>query len=264
MVSFFVDPLLQLIIYFGYLISYPEQIHNYIIYSRLHKWKFINIQRNCFHELYFNHICLSEVVQRWCKLSRVIAAVQSLNHVQLFATCAAGLQHARLPCPSLSPRVYSNSCPLSESGHPIISSSSVPFSCLQSFSASGSFPMSQLFTSGGQSIGISVLPVNIQGWFLLGLTVLISLLPKGLSRVFPSITVWKLLSIDAIIIVTITRLLFMNAMNQTFCAVKRQATNSADTELAIFQGDKCLSRITQKNLNLLHSYEEEAYSAVRM
>ena len=72
------------------------------------------------------------------------------------------------------------------------------------------------------------------------------------------------MSIIAIIIVTITRLLFMNAMNQTFCAVKRQATNSAGTELAIFQGDKCLSRITQKNLNLLHSYEEEAYSAVRM
>ena len=216
MISFFVDPLLQLIICFAYLISYPKQIHNYIIYSRLRKWKFINIQRNCFHELYFNHICFSKVIQRWWKLSRVIAAVQSLNYIQLFATCAAGLQHARLPCPSLSPRVYSNSCPLSESCHPIISSSATPFSsCLQSFPSSVSFPMSQLFISGGQSIGISVLPMNIQGWFLLGLTVLISLLPKGLSRVFPSITVWKLLSI----ILAITRLLFMNAMNQTFCVV---------------------------------------------
>ena len=78
-----------------------------------------------------------------------------------------GLQRARLPCPSPFPRVYSNSCPLSRWCHPIISSSLVPFSsCLQSFPASGSFPMSQLFTSGGQSIGAwaSVLPVNISGW----------------------------------------------------------------------------------------------------
>ena len=86
-----------------------------------------------------------------------------------------GLQHARLPCPSPTPRVYSNSCPLCQWCHPIISSSVVPFSsCLQSFPASGSFPMSQFFTSGGQSIGVSastsVLPVNIQDWFLLGWT----------------------------------------------------------------------------------------------
>ena len=150
-----------------------------------------------------------------------------------------GLQHTRLPCPSPTPGAYSNSCPLSWWCHPTISSSVEPFSsCLQSFPASGSFLMSQFFTSAGQRIGVSasasVLPMKIQDWFLLGLTVLISLLPKGLSRVFPSITVWKLLSI----ILTITRLLFMNAMNQTFCAIKRQATNSADIEYAIFQGDK--------------------------
>ena len=107
-----------------------------------------------------------------------------------------GLQHARLPCPSLYPGVCSNSCPLSWWCLPTISSSVSPFSsCLQSFPASGSFPMSRLFASGGQSIGVpvsaSVLPMNIQGLFLLILTGLISLQSKGLSRVFSSTTVWK-------------------------------------------------------------------------
>ena len=100
--------------------------------------------------------------------------------------------HSRLPCPSLSPGVCSNSCPLSQWCHPTISSSA---SCPQSFSSSGSFPMSWFFTSGGQSTGAlasaSVLPMNIQGWFPLGLTDLISLLSKGLSRVFSSTTVQK-------------------------------------------------------------------------
>ena len=96
----------------------------------------------------------------------------------------------------LSPRVCSNSCPLSRWCHPTISSSFVPFSsCLQSFPASGSSLMSWLFTSGGWSIGVSasasVLPMNIQGWFPLGLTGLISLQSKGLSRVFSTTTVWK-------------------------------------------------------------------------
>ena len=107
-----------------------------------------------------------------------------------------GLQHARLRCPSPSPRVCSNSCPLSRWCHPTISSSVAPFSsCLQSFPASGSFPVSQLFASGGQSIEVSasasVLPMNIQDWFPLGLTGLISLLSKGFSRVFSSITVQR-------------------------------------------------------------------------
>ena len=101
--------------------------------------------------------------------------------------CPHGLQHARLP--RLSPRVCSNSCPLSQWCHPNISSSVTPFSsCLQSFPASGSFPVSQLFASGGQSIGASasasVLPMNIQDWFPLGWTGWISLQSKGLSRVF--------------------------------------------------------------------------------
>ena len=107
-----------------------------------------------------------------------------------------GLQQARFPCPSLSPRVCSNSCPLSQWCHPTILSSVVPFSSHpQSFPASGSFPMSQLFTLDGQSIGVSssasVLPMNIQGWFSLGSTGLISLLSKGLSRVFSSTAVGK-------------------------------------------------------------------------
>ena len=99
-----------------------------------------------------------------------------------------GLQYARLPCPSPTPRVYSNSCSLSRWCHPTISSSVVPFSsCLQSFLASGSFQMSWLFALCGQSIGASasapVLPKNIQGWFPLKLTGWISLQSKGLSRV---------------------------------------------------------------------------------
>ena len=106
-----------------------------------------------------------------------------------------GLQHASLPCPSLSHEVCSNSYPLVQWWHPTISFSVAPFSCPQSFPASGSFPVSQLLTSGGQSIGasssVSVIPVNIQGWFTLWLSGLLSLLSKGLSRVFSSITVWK-------------------------------------------------------------------------
>ena len=105
-----------------------------------------------------------------------------------------GLQHAGPPCPSLSPRACSNSCPLSRWCHPTILSSVISFSsCLQSFPASGSFLISQLFTSGGQRIeasaSASVLPVNMQGWFPLGLTGLISMLSKGLSRVFSNTTV---------------------------------------------------------------------------
>ena len=95
-------------------------------------------------------------------------------------------QHARQPCPSPSSWVCSNSCPLNWWCHPTISSFVVPFSCLQSFPASESFPVSWLFASGGQSIGASVsalvLPMNIQDWFPLGWTGLISLLSKGLSK----------------------------------------------------------------------------------
>ena len=107
-----------------------------------------------------------------------------------------GLQHTRLPCPSPTPGACSDSHPSSPWCYPTISSSVVPFSsCLQSFPASGSFPLNQFFASGGQSIGVSasasVLPMNIQDWFPLGLTGLTSLQSKGLSSVFSNTTVQK-------------------------------------------------------------------------
>ena len=118
----------------------------------------------------------------------------SVKSLHLFAPHR--LQHAKPPWPSPGPGVYSNSCPSRRWCHPTILPSVVPFSsCLQSFPASGSFPMSQLFTWGGQSIGVSasasVLPMNIQDWFPLGLTGLISLQSKGLSRVSSTTTVQK-------------------------------------------------------------------------
>ena len=107
-----------------------------------------------------------------------------------------GLQQAKPPSPSPTPGVYLNSCPLSQWCHPTISSSVIPFSsCPQSFPASGSFQMSQLFVSGGQIIGVSastsVLPMDTQDWSPLGWTGWISLLSKGLSRVFSNTTVQK-------------------------------------------------------------------------
>ena len=106
------------------------------------------------------------------------------------------LQHTRLACPSPTPKVCSNSCPSSRWCHPAISSSVFPFSSfLQSFPALGSFPRSQFFASGGQSIGasalVSVLPMNIQDWFPLGWTGLISLQSKGLSKFFSNTTLQK-------------------------------------------------------------------------
>ena len=149
------------------------------------------------------HYCLcliqfSPVQSVWIQFSSVqseFSSVQSLSD----SLWPHGLQHTRPPCPSPTPKVYSNSCPLSQWHHPTISSSLVPFSsCPQSFPASGSFLMSQLFTSGDQRIGVSasasVLPMNIQdswtSWSPLGWSGLI-LLSKGLSRVFSNITVQK-------------------------------------------------------------------------
>ena len=122
------------------------------------------------------------------------SSVQSLSRVWLFVTPWTAAHQAS--CPSPTPGAWSNSCPSSWWCHPTISSSVVPFSShLQSFKASGSFQMSQFFTSGGQSIGVSasasVLPVNIQDWFPLGCTGWISLQSKGLSRVFSNTTVQK-------------------------------------------------------------------------
>ena len=118
------------------------------------------------------------------------SSVQSLSRVWLHE-----LQHARPPCPSPTPGIHPNSCPLSQWCHPTISSSVIPFSHPQSFPASGSFQMSQLFASGGQSIGVSplasVLPKNTQGWSPLGWTGWISFQSKGLSRVFSYTTQFK-------------------------------------------------------------------------
>ena len=123
---------------------------------------------------------------------------EQFSSVQLCLTLydPHGLQHARLPWPSPTQRVSSNSCPSSWWCHPTISSSVARFSSfLQSFPEAGSFPMSQFFTLGGQNIGAStsasVLPMNIQGWFPLGWTGWIPLQSKGLSRVFSNTTVQK-------------------------------------------------------------------------
>ena len=125
-----------------------------------------------------------------------ISSVQSSRSVVSDSLWPHGLQHTRPPCPSPTPGVYSDSCPLSRWCHPTISSSVVPFpSHLQSFPASGSFQMRQLFPSGGQSIGVSasalVLPMNIQDWFPLGWPGCISWLFKGLSRLFSNTAVQK-------------------------------------------------------------------------
>ena len=119
------------------------------------------------------------------------ASVQFSHWVVSNSLWPHGLQHARLPCPSPTPKAYSNSHPSSQWCHPTISSSVIPFSShLQSFPASGSFPMSQLVTSGGQNIGASalasVLPMNIQEWFPLGLTGWISLQSKGSQESSPT------------------------------------------------------------------------------
>ena len=135
--------------------------------------------------------------EKGCRsLSVQFSSVQSSHSVMSDSLQPHGLQHTRPSCPSPTPRVYSNSCPMSQCCHPPILSSVIPFSPqLISFPASGSFPMTQFFKSGGQSIGVSastlVLPMNIQDWFPLGWTGWISLQSKRLSRVFSNTTVQK-------------------------------------------------------------------------
>ena len=143
------------------------------------------------YTLYYVH---NEIKQLREKISSSFSSVQSLSRVWLFATPWITAHQA--PCPSPTPRVHSNSCPLSWWCHPTIPSSVISFSsCLQSCPASGSFQMSLLFASGGQSIGVSasasVPPMNTQDWSHLEWTGWISLQSKGLSRVFPNTTVQK-------------------------------------------------------------------------
>ena len=133
-------------------------------------------------------------VHKW--IIHILGSVQFSRFVVSDSLPPHVLQYARPPCPSPTPRVHPNPCPLSRWCHPTISSSAVPFSsCPQSFPASGSFQMSQFFASSGQSFGVSaspsVLPMNIQDWSLLGWTDWISLQSKGLSRVFSNTTVQK-------------------------------------------------------------------------
>ena len=125
---------------------------------------------------------------------KTVSSVQFSHSVVSNSLWLHELQHDRPPCPSPTPTAYPNSCPLSWWCLPTTSSSVVPFSsCSQSYLASGSFQMSQLFASGGQTTGVSasasVLPMNIQDWFPLGWTGWISLQSKGLSRVFSNTTV---------------------------------------------------------------------------
>ena len=144
---------------------------------------------------------LHRVGHNWSNLAAATAfgianSVQFSRSVMFDSLRPHWPQHARPPCPSPTPGAYPNSCSLSRWCHPIISSSVVPFSsCPQSFPASGSFQNSQLFASGGQSIGVSastsVLPINTQDWSPLGWTGWISLQSKGLSGVFSNSTVQK-------------------------------------------------------------------------
>ena len=147
--------------------------------------------------LNFLLVCVQPAFERffsWPFLQDCVSSVQFSCSVMSNSLRPYGPQHASPPCPSPIPRVYSNSSPLSQWCHPATSSSVVPFSsCPQSLPASGSFQMSQLFTSGGQSVRVSasasVLPMNIQDSFPLGWTSWISLQSKGLSRVYSNTTV---------------------------------------------------------------------------
>ena len=139
-------------------------------------------------------LMLSQMLGAWKRDVWRISSVQTLSHVQLFVTLWTAARQASLSI-IITHGACSNSCPLSWWCHPNISPSIFLFtSCLQSLPASGSFPMSQLFLSGGQNTGASassILPINIQDWFPLGLIGLISLLSKGLSRIFSNNTVKK-------------------------------------------------------------------------
>ena len=140
-------------------------------------------------------VSVEVIISTWTYFYLLYQSVQFSLSVESDSSLPHGLQHSRAPCPLPSPRVYSNACPLSQWCHPTISSSVVPFSCLQFFPASGSFQMSQFFTLDDQSIGVSasasVLPMNTQDWFPFGWTGWNSLQSKGPSRVFSNTTVQK-------------------------------------------------------------------------
>ena len=175
----------------------PQPFHlNYGVTSQVLSWSLLSAQQwaNPFQIYSYNNMALLETLQwlpTWA--ARILSESHCCCYVASNSLRPHGPQHTRLLCPPLCPGVCSNACPLSRWCHPTISSSVI--SCLQCFPASGSFSVGQFFISGGQSIGASasasVLALNIQGRFSLGLTGLISLLSKGLSRVFSSTTVQK-------------------------------------------------------------------------
>ena len=158
---------------------FPEEFHTSCgSWTNVLLWAFWYLQH--YYQLNFTECILR--ANHWASVSQFSRSVKS-NSLR-----PHGLQHTRPPCPSLTPKAYSNSSPLSWWCHPTISSSVAPFSHLQSFPALWSFQMNQFFTSGGQSIGVSasasVLLMNIQDWFLLRWADWISFQSKGLSRVF--------------------------------------------------------------------------------
>ena len=176
-------------------ICHNQRTKSYTIFPTLLSVHQIELKKNNFKEC--THWTIKfEVKQLLTFKTSQILSVQFSHSVVSDFLWPHELQHARPPCPSPTPGVHPNPCPLSRWSHPTISSSVIPFSsCSQSFPASGSFQMSQLFASGGQSISISawasVLPMNIQDWFPLGWTGWISLQSKELSRVFSNTTVQK-------------------------------------------------------------------------
>ena len=174
------------------------ELYSRTSYLQLYPWRTLKM----FSFYSFQWKLRSESVSSWCipamKKFSIYYQINKLDDTLLFShsvmsdSATPWIQHARLLCPSPAPGAYSNSWPLSQWCHPTISSSVIAFSsCLQSLPASGYFLMSQFFASGGQSIGASasVLSMNIQNWFPLKWTALISLLFRGLSRVFSNTTV---------------------------------------------------------------------------
>ena len=174
----------------------PKSPIQSVLNNGLQKGEVVQTGFTNMHEPKFGVVYLSEFSREKEPTCLSVCLVLFSHSVMSLSLRPHGLQHARLPCPSPTPRAYSNSCPLSQWCHPSISSSVIPLSsCCQSFPASGAFPVSQVFSSGGQSTGVSVsasvLPVNIQYWFPLGWTGWISLQSKGLSIVFSNTAIQK-------------------------------------------------------------------------
>ena len=212
--------LLKLLLFFDYWQNFIKKVQRYFLFSKTmyYSWFYVVLVSDVQHSESVTHytypfsdsIPMRAITELWVEFpvlyhrSLLIIYFMHSNVTLLLFSCLVvsdslrlpGLQHARLPCPSPIPGVCSTSCPLNQWYHPTTLSSVIPpSSCLQSLWESGSFPASQLFTSGGPSIGASasasVLPMNIQGWFPLGLTCLISLQPKGPSSVFSSTQIQK-------------------------------------------------------------------------